>query len=148
MCVTFSGIAHYPSNLSAICYVMPTDSNCQFTMALTKINWNNLHAHHPAKHVFIEKRICAHYEIFMHLLGVVEQASVRYAFKFSYSFHVQASVRYVFKFSYSFCVYRPTGWHGKSGRMREGGHIMAAFFLPQGRHLTTHHIYPTDDVYQ
>jgi hypothetical protein len=42
---------------------------------------------------------------------------------------------------------RPTGWHGESGGAEFGGHVAVDFFLANGKHVTTHHVYPTDEAY-
>ena len=42
---------------------------------------------------------------------------------------------------------RPTGWHGEGGAA-SGGHITVRFRASSGRHITTNHVYPTDDVYR
>jgi hypothetical protein len=42
---------------------------------------------------------------------------------------------------------RPTGWHGESGGAQSGGHITVDFRSYRNKHITTHHIYPTDDGY-
>ncbi|KAI9431862.1 hypothetical protein H4582DRAFT_2062294 [Lactarius indigo] len=42
---------------------------------------------------------------------------------------------------------RPTGWHGKSGAARWGGHVTADFRREDGVHITTHHAFPTEAAY-
>lgn len=39
------------------------------------------------------------------------------------------------------------GWHGESGAATTGGHITVDFLRWDGSHVTTHHVYPTDDAY-
>jgi len=102
-------------------------------MPLTQILWNDLYASRPSKRAFAEERILAHYSRFLAKLGAADRASVRY-------------VAYAFLSFYSQNISRPTGWHD-SGDTREGGHLTVDFLLPDGQHLTTHHVYRTDDAY-
>lgn len=41
----------------------------------------------------------------------------------------------------------PTGWHGESGANPSGGHITVDFYSLGSRHITTHHVYRTNDAY-
>jgi hypothetical protein len=43
--------------------------------------------------------------------------------------------------------YRPTGFHGESGRARSGGHVTVQF-RTRNRHYATHHVYPSDEGYE
>ena len=43
--------------------------------------------------------------------------------------------------------YRPTGFHGESGRAHSGGHITVQF-RTRNRHYTTHHVYLSDEGYE
>ncbi|KAI9428397.1 hypothetical protein H4582DRAFT_2084789 [Lactarius indigo] len=42
---------------------------------------------------------------------------------------------------------RNIGWHGESGAAGSGGHLTVDFTREDGSHVTTHHIYPTDEAY-
>ncbi|KAI9444459.1 hypothetical protein H4582DRAFT_2070194 [Lactarius indigo] len=43
---------------------------------------------------------------------------------------------------------RPTGLHGESGRARSGGHLTVDFCKLDGKLITTHHVYPSDEAYE
>ncbi|KAF8814893.1 hypothetical protein BYT27DRAFT_7249661 [Phlegmacium glaucopus] len=87
-------------------------------MSLQEIDWNNLYAAQPHQRHFTEARIRSHFT-----RKRLESRGI-----------VRASVR-------------PTGWHGESGAARSGGHVVVDFQLSDGSHVTTHHIYPSDDAY-
>ncbi|KAF8797333.1 hypothetical protein BYT27DRAFT_7219267 [Phlegmacium glaucopus] len=87
-------------------------------MSLEQITWNHLYAAHPDQREFAETRIRLHFKR--------RKLAKRGA--------VKASVR-------------PTGWHGESGLATAGGHIVVDWYRLDGTHVTTHHVYPTDDAY-
>lgn len=42
---------------------------------------------------------------------------------------------------------RPTGWHGESGIALSGGHLTVDFLDSNNRHISTHHVYPSEAAY-
>jgi hypothetical protein len=103
-------------------------------MPLTLILWNDLYASRLSKQAFAEEQTLDHYSRFLAKLGAADCASIRY-------------VGYTFL---SFCfqnISRPMGWHHSSGDTTEGGHLTVDFLLPDGQHMSTHHVYETDDAY-
>ena len=110
-------------------------------MALTseQITWNRLYAAKPRERRFAEERICSHFVRKRLASRGVEKADVRYNFTFSVATSIPTGL----------C--RPTGWHGESGAARTGGHIVVDFYRLNNQsdleHVTTHHVYRTDDAY-
>jgi hypothetical protein len=103
-------------------------------MGLQGIIWNGLYAAQPRER-FAETRILFHFTRRRLSRRGVKKAVARYS-----PFTVVAPLMLT-----SFC--RPTGWHGESGAAKAGGHIVVDFYRSNMKHVTTHHVYPTDDAY-
>jgi hypothetical protein len=105
-----------------------------------QITWNGLYAAKPRERHLAEERIRSHFIRKCLACRGVEKADVRYK---AYNLHAAPSM------PTGSC--RPTGWHGESGAARTGGHIVVDFYrsnnLNDHEHITTHHVYRTDDAY-
>jgi hypothetical protein len=106
-----------------------------FSMPSVIVFWNGLYSAHPA--LFVMRRIQAHYNRFALFQRGAIIANIRYVSS-------QNAAHLLMKHN---PPRRPTGWHGSSGAARFGGHLTVDFRSSRNEHITTHHVYPTDNAY-